>query len=622
MPVKPDRKDGRCVEPFKVTGRPIVDLGHTGNIHKAQYADGKMNGFISAFAGQRGVGDLAMGYYDDGDIPYYWNVADNYVLFDRAFTSAAGGSIWNHFYWVTGSPGNSKSDALLTKGFDHVPTIFDRLQAAGVDWKFYIQNYDPSVSFRNPGSGDKASQIVWAPVLNYNRFLDDPELRSRIVPMEQYFTDLRNNQLPAVSYLVPSGSSEHPPGSIQAGSRFVRGLVNSLMASSAWDSSAFMWTYDDWGGWYDHVEPPSVDQYGYGFARLPSWSAPTRRRRGEPHHDRLHLPTQVHREQLGSEAAGQAGSRSERYLLRVRLRRATPGTHRAIRATPSPQAFATGHLGRVHALRRCASRSCPHSRFQGGAAAAAEGTRKRQTMTSAVRVLATAALSAVILVTGLWPADAAPPTGSVEIKTLPEVPKFPITLDDETVFTDSSGVARFETRDRRSLTDQVTYNTQKIELGGRKVRVEASRLYGESGQPVLAMDIFWPVRFSFVDVNGAPVDVSRIESVQLKSTTGETRQAAATDAVWLQGSRVVSLNGGPQNKEIQWTIQAVEYASSNVVNSAQQRFEPAKTQRVEIELLFFRSRVTVRDAFFGFEVGDAVLLTAPDDGRVDRFPSW
>jgi hypothetical protein len=240
-------------------------------------------------------------------------------------------------------------------------------------------------------------------------------------------------------------------------------------------------------------------------------------------------------------------------------------------------------------------------------------------MTSAVRVLAAAALSVVIFVSGLWPADAAPPSGSVVIKTLPAVAKFPITLDDETVFTNSSGVAQFETRDRQSLTDRVTYNTQKVEFDGRKVRVEASRLYGESGQPVMAMNIFWPVRFSFVDVNGAPVDVSRIESVQLRSTTGEAREAAATDAVWLQGSRVVSLNGGPQNKEIQWTIQAVEYASSNVVNSAQQRFEPAKTQRVEIELLFFRSRVTVRDAFFGFGVGDAVLLTAPD-GRVDRFP--
>jgi phospholipase C len=106
VPVKPDRKRGRCVPPFRVSGRPIVDLGHTANIHKAQYANGKMNGFISAFSAQRGVGDLAMGYYDDRDIPFYWNVADDYVLFDRAFTSAAGGSVWNHFYWVSGGPGN------------------------------------------------------------------------------------------------------------------------------------------------------------------------------------------------------------------------------------------------------------------------------------------------------------------------------------------------------------------------------------------------------------------------------------------------------------------------------------------------------------------------------------
>jgi phospholipase C len=292
MPVEPYEKDGRCVEPFRVTGRPVVDLGHTGNIHKAQYAGGRMNGFISAFAGQRGVGDLAMGHYDDRDIPFYWNVADDYVLFDRAFTSAAGGSIWNHFYWVTGSPGNPKEDALLTKGFDHVPTIFDRLQAAGVDWKFYIQNYDTSVNFRNPGSGDKASQIVWAPVLNYERFLDDPELRSRIVPLDQYFTDLRNNQLPAVSYIVPSGASEHPPGSIQAGSRFVRGLTNALMASSAWDSSAFMWTYDDWGGWYDHVKPPEVDKYGYGF-RAPALLVSPYAKKGEVNHTTIDFTSQL-----------------------------------------------------------------------------------------------------------------------------------------------------------------------------------------------------------------------------------------------------------------------------------------------------------------------------------------
>ena len=133
------------------------------------------------------------------------------------------------------------------------------------------------------------------------------------------------------------------------------------------------------------------------------------------------------------------------------------------------------------------------------------------------------------------------------------------------------------------------------------------------------MDVFWPVGFSFVDLNGAPVDVSRIESVQLKSSTGEILEIPAKEEPWLQGSRVVSLNGGPQDKQIQWSIEAVKYASSNVVNSAQQRFEPAETEEVVVELLFYRTKVIVKDAFFGFPIGDAVLITSPD-GRVERFP--
>jgi phospholipase C len=226
-----------------------------------------------------------MGYYDDRDIPFYWNVADNYVLFDRLFTSASGGSVWNHMFWVTGTPGNPDADVLLPGGFDHVPTIFDRLHDAGISWKFYVQNYRPEITFRTPGEGDAASQVVWVPLLNYNRFLDDPQLSSRIVDMEEYFRDLQQGDLPAVSFMVPSGASEHPPGSIQAGERFVRSLINALMSSSAWDSSAFMWTYDDWGGWYDHVPPPQVDEYGYGFrapALLPRGGTSTRPRSTSP----------------------------------------------------------------------------------------------------------------------------------------------------------------------------------------------------------------------------------------------------------------------------------------------------------------------------------------------------
>ena len=58
-----------------------------------------MDGFVSAYRHEGLNGENAMGYYNDQDLPYYWNVADRYVLYDRFFTSAAGGSVWNHMYW-------------------------------------------------------------------------------------------------------------------------------------------------------------------------------------------------------------------------------------------------------------------------------------------------------------------------------------------------------------------------------------------------------------------------------------------------------------------------------------------------------------------------------------------
>lgn len=286
MPVNPAVSRTKCVKPFHIGSRPIVDLGHNVDIFRSEYNGGRLDGFISTFARQPGVGSSAMGYYDDRDLPFYYNVADNYVLFDKFFTSAAGGSVWNHFFWATGSPGNPKGDSLLTTGFDHVPTIFDRLDAAGITWKFYVQNYRKEVNFRDPGDGDAASQIVWVPILNYNRYLDDPRLSSRIVPLGDYFTDLAHGTLPAVSFMVPSGASEHPPGSIRAGELFVRSLINALQSSTAWSTSAFTWTYDDWGGWYDHVRPPKVDAFGYGF-RAPALLVSPYAHRGKVDHTQL-----------------------------------------------------------------------------------------------------------------------------------------------------------------------------------------------------------------------------------------------------------------------------------------------------------------------------------------------
>ncbi len=270
MPVDPTQSGGDCVEPFPIGDQPVVDLGHNRKVYAAQFRNGSMDGFVYAHRGSGNNGNLSMGYYDDNDLPYYWNVADNYVLFDRFFSSAAGGSVWNHMYWVAGAPGNPVEDAVPPDGFGDTPTIFDRLEESGVSWKFYVQNYDPDITFRSRGGrGDRGSQVVWVPLLAYDRYLDDPQLFSHIVDLSEYYRDLEQGTLPAVSYIVPSGSSEHPPGSIQAGQRFVRTLINSLMRNEAWGSSAFIWTYDDWGGWYDHVRPPVVDDFGYGF-RVPA----------------------------------------------------------------------------------------------------------------------------------------------------------------------------------------------------------------------------------------------------------------------------------------------------------------------------------------------------------------
>src|SRR5215217_6556189 len=148
MPIDPEEPGRGCVEPERIGGRPAPDLRQSADVARAQLHGGRMDGFISAQGTPALPQRLVMGHYDDRDIPYYWNVADEYVLFDRFFTSALGGSVPNHMYWATGGPGNRHGDFIPPGGFDD-PTIFDRLQEKGVSWKFYIQNYDPTVSFRS-----------------------------------------------------------------------------------------------------------------------------------------------------------------------------------------------------------------------------------------------------------------------------------------------------------------------------------------------------------------------------------------------------------------------------------------------------------------------------------------
>jgi phospholipase C len=148
-------------------------------------------------------------------------------------------------------------------------TIFDRLQAAGVDWKFYVQGYDPTQTYRTASRTTPTTQPVRVPLLNYPRFLDDPALSSHIVDLSQYYHDLDTGHLPAVAYIASNGPSERSTRSISSGQQLVTNLVSSLMVSSSWKSSAFLLSYDGSGGWFDHLKPPQVDSQGYGM-RVPA----------------------------------------------------------------------------------------------------------------------------------------------------------------------------------------------------------------------------------------------------------------------------------------------------------------------------------------------------------------
>ena len=298
MPVDSSSPAGsQCVTPFHIGSNDVAlgDLDHSAATAAKQFNGGRLNGFVSALNDRHQDGRLAMGYYDESDLPYYWFLARNYTLFDRFFSSAGDGSAKNHMYAVAASsiengPANAGARGAAARPTINrdAPTIFDRLEEQGVSWKYYVQNYDPKLTYRTVSqyAGDRASQVIWVPLLNIDRFIDNPKLSSHIVDLSQYYEDLKNGTLPSVSYIAPSGASEHPPGSIASGERAVQTLINALSRSSAWPSSAFVLTYDDWGGWYDHVAPPQVDADGYGF-RVPALLISPFSRQGAINHVQL-----------------------------------------------------------------------------------------------------------------------------------------------------------------------------------------------------------------------------------------------------------------------------------------------------------------------------------------------
>ncbi len=245
----PARPNGTAVvKPFPLNrDSPSRDLCHSWQCSLNDYHGGKMDGFVYTEGS-----NLTMGYFDHHQIPYYWDYASRYVLMDNYYSSTVGTSFPNHLYLVAGQAGGkleNSHNATFT-----FPSIIDELQTSHISWGYYAQRY---------ASG-------WNPLPDFQSFIKDATLGKGISDTFNFPTDVSTGILPSVSWIMPKDevTSEHPPYNVTAGQNWVVGLVNQVMQSSYWNSSAIFITWDDFGGWYDHVPPPQVDRFGYGF-RVP-----------------------------------------------------------------------------------------------------------------------------------------------------------------------------------------------------------------------------------------------------------------------------------------------------------------------------------------------------------------
>ncbi|HYR04904.1 MAG TPA: alkaline phosphatase family protein, partial [Nitrososphaerales archaeon] len=186
------------------------------------------------------------------DIPYYWDLARNYTLFDNYFTSAMGPSLPNHLYLVAGQ--GAVVDSVNMNPHDlKINSIVDSLSASGVSWAYYSPYTVGNENALGLISSVNTNATRWADLKLSGAFLKD----------------VQDGNMPSVSYvLAQDGENEHAPYDIAIGQAWTKSIITAIQASSYWSSTVIFLAWDDYGGWYDHVAPPQVDKHGLGF-RVP-----------------------------------------------------------------------------------------------------------------------------------------------------------------------------------------------------------------------------------------------------------------------------------------------------------------------------------------------------------------
>jgi phospholipase C len=301
----PDPLLPRCVKPFHTS-----DLVNKGGPHNHQVSvisvnDGKMDGFIYALwrrcleeknaegcirkPNPDKVPDV-MSYHDRREIPNYWRYADEFVLQDRMFAPTDSWTLPSHLYLVSGwsaecdspyDPMSCRTELDFPEGLGGRPEYLWEPVFAWTDITWLLKKHDVSWAYYAGGvictkqnmdeCFERGTRRQQNPLAYFTDVHQTKQLE-HIRDHGEFFAALEDGTLPSVSWIVPGrgGQSEHPNthDPITVGQAYVTGIVNAVMQSDLWYDTAIFLTWDDWGGFYDHVPPPRVDQGGYGI-RVP-----------------------------------------------------------------------------------------------------------------------------------------------------------------------------------------------------------------------------------------------------------------------------------------------------------------------------------------------------------------
>jgi phospholipase C len=214
------------------------DPDHQWNAMHAQVNGGKMDGFVtSAASSTGGDGHFVMGQYQQTDLPFYYWLASTYAIADRYFPSVRSGTFPDRDYMLLGTSDKVNATQYVIWPDPSLPTIFDELDAAGVSWGVYADDHPLEETLNNPAKSFEKTK-PWQGVAKLIQAFQDDTLPSVV------FVDGKEN-----------AQDEHPTADLQVGEAWTKAIYDAAVASKAWDSTAILFTYDEAGGFADHVPP-------------------------------------------------------------------------------------------------------------------------------------------------------------------------------------------------------------------------------------------------------------------------------------------------------------------------------------------------------------------------------